>query len=364
MIIKFETLLKITLFSLFSVFALSFSIFPILAEVFTLLKWVMLFFFIFVSFFLSKSIRFYKNYSFISYLGFVCVLIISSFFKNGFSEEIIPYAFPFVFALFFYFLPKFVLNKTNSEFILDGYLFFSKVVFLSFIPLVFIGKYYIMGRFSGWFQNTNIIAGLSTLSILLVFYNIVIEKKNYIREILFLLLFLLILLLTQSRGALVASVVGCILVFLSSIKDMKSFIQSCVIIMVVGGSILFLINTSSFNESIKFRELELGIRGEMIDRQLYAFQSSPLIGVGVVENEDDLTSRLHSETSYTDILSMGGIIGALLLICAFFLRIKSLDNKSRLAFLTILFMSFSEGYITGIGGIVSLVFYMIFISGR
>lgn len=363
MIVKYEDLLKTLVFTLFLVFALSFSIFPILAEFFTLLKWVMLAFFILLSFLLSKKTKLQKNYSVLFYFGFVCIILISSIFKNGFTSKILEYAFPFIFVLVFYFLPRFSLHKSNSQFIIDEFLIFSKLTFITFIPLIFFNQFYIMGRFSGWLQNTNIVAGLATLSIILIFYNILIEKKRNYKEIFFLFLFLIILLLTQSRGGLVSSIVGCILIFLSNLKNIKSLIESTAILIIVVIGLL-LINNSSFSEMITFRSLELGIRGEMIDRQLNAFASNPIIGVGVVENEDDPTARLHSETSYTDILSMGGIVGSLFLITAFIIRIKNLDKKSLFAFFTILVMSFSEGYITGIGGIISLVFYLIFISGK
>lgn len=364
MILKYEDLLKIVLFTLFLVFALSFSIFPILAEFFTLLKWVMLALFILLSFLLSKKTKLQKNYSVLFYFGFVCIILISSIFKSGFTFKILEYAFPFIFVLVFYFLPKFSLRKSNAQFVIDEFLIFSKLIFITFIPLIFFNQFYIMGRFSGWLQNTNIVAGLATLSIILIFYNILIEKKKNYKELSFLFLFLIILLLTQSRGGLVSSIVGCILIFLSNLKSIKSFIESTIILIIVVIVLILLINNSSFSEMITFRDLELGIRGEMIDRQLNAFASNPIIGVGVVENEDDPTARLHSETSYTDILSMGGIIGSLFLIIAFIIRIKNLDKKSLFAFLTILVMSFSEGYITGIGGIISLVFYLIFISGK
>ena len=364
MIIKYEVILKIVVFILFLVFALSFSIWPILSGAFTVLKWAMLAFFVIISFFFGKNSSLQKNYSVLFYFGFVCTILISSIFKSGLNSSIFEYAFPFIFALVFYFVPKISLHKSNSKFILDEFLIFSKIVFLTFIPLIFFGKFYVMGRFCGWFQNTNIVAGLSTLSVILIFYNIFIERKRNYKEFIFLLLFLLILLLTQSRGALVSSIVGCVLIFLSNLKSLKSFVESIIMLFILALGLILVIYNSNFSEIITFRELELGVRGEMIERQLNAFSSSPIIGVGVVEDENDPTSRLHSETSYTDILSMGGILGVLFLIIAFILRIKTLDKKSLFAFLTILVMSFSEGYITGIGGIVSLIFYFIFISGK
>lgn len=363
---KNKTLLYVLIGTYFS-FALALANSPPISEFFELFRWIFFLGYIFISFYFYKFQAFVKiGLSFIFYFLFLLILILSTISFSGLSFESISSILPFVLILILPFLPYPVQYGNRTDFFIFAYKKFSVLFLISIIPFLLIPDSYIMGRFAAWTKNTNIVAGFSMLSYSIFFISYLKSKSKY--DLLGLVSFLLMVFLTQSRGALLA--IGIITaVMLLKNYNKKIFLQVGFIVFVLGGVVFSNIqvreigNNDTNNSIFTVREFELGARQEIMYRQLDAFLYSPLIGVGALTEENNPHSRYPAEASFTDLLSMVGLFGMLFYILAIISRLRSFNNNDFIL-LSILILSSGEGYLTGVGSVISIIAYTILLSER
>lgn len=364
---KKNEILLYALITIYISFALALANFSFISNFFEIFRWVVFFVYIFLSLYVFKFKVFSKiGFSFIFYTLFLLTLTISTFWFSGLSLESVVSLFPFVLILIFSFLPYPSNYGNRADFFIMAYKKFSVIFLISILPFLFIPDSYIMGRFAAWTKNTNIVAGFAMLSYSVFFISYVKNKNKY--ELLGVISYLLIVFLTQSRGALIAiSIITGIMLLKNYNK--KIFFQVGFIVLISMGIIFSNIqvreigNNDTNNSIFTVREFELGARQEIMDRQLSAFSYSPLIGVGALTEENNPHSRYPAEASFTDLLSMVGILGFTFYILAIIARLRKFNDNDFLL-LSILTLSFGEGYLTGIGSVISIVAYTILLSER
>lgn len=348
-------------------FALALANFSFISNFFEIFRWAVFFIYIFLSLYFFKfKIVSEIGWSFIFYTLFLLVLIASTFLFSGLSFEALASFLPFILILVFPFLPYPREYGNRTDFFIMAYKKFSIIFLISILPFLFISDSYIMGRFAAWTKNTNIIAGFAMLSYSVFFISYVKNKSKY--ELIGVISYLLIVFLTQSRGALMA------IAIITSIMLLKNYNKKIVFqvgfVVLIMGAVVFsniqireIGNNDTNNSIFTVREFELGARQEIMDRQLSAFFYSPLIGVGALTDEKNPHSRYPAEASFTDLLSMVGILGLTFYTLAIFSRLRKFDDNDFLL-LSILTLSFGEGYLTGIGSVISIVAYTILLSER
>lgn len=345
------------LYCVFFSFALALSNNQIISEVFVSLRWVVLIFFLFFGLYLKKWKLDRKNInlSVFVYFFYLCILSVSTFSFSGLNFNSIIWLSPFYLALL---IP--VLVILSKEDLVDHYIKFSLLFLVTIIPFLLLSSSYPGGRFAGWMQNTNMLAGYTCIAFSFIFLKYIFGERKRIYIFSLLILFIIIL-LTQSRGALFSVLITIFIGLMLNIKYKKNII------------IMFFLSLLGFvfytNLTIKeagsddvqglltVRKVEVGSREEKIERQLDSFWYSPIYGVGAVADEKNDKSRYQAESSYTEILSMVGVIGFSIFLLLIILNFLRKDNK-KLYLVPILIISLSEGYLTGIGSIISMLAYI------
>lgn len=364
---KNNEMLLYALIGVYFSFALALANVTVVSNFFELFRWVFFIGYIFLSFYFFKFQAFIKvGASFIFYLLFLLILTISTMLFSGVSFKSISSLLPFFLILILPILPYPVQYGNRADFFIFAYKKFAVIFLISIVPFLLIPDSYIMGRFAAWTKNTNIVAGLSMLAYSIFFISYLKEKNKY--DLLGFVAYLLIIFLTQSRGALLAITIITIIMLLKNYNK-KIFFQVGLFVFIIGGIIISNIqvreigNNDTNSSIFTVREFELGARQEIMDRQWDAFLYSPLVGVGALTEENNPNSRYPAEASFTDLLSMVGLFGIFFYVLAIISRLKSFNNND-FVLLSILILSSGEGYLTGIGSIISIIAYTILLSER
>jgi len=280
-------------------------------------------------------------------------------------KYISAYIILFLFFVSITFSRRLILNEVIVAFSIVGIV----IVLISSLFL-FSSTFYVGSRFIGIFANTNSLAGmLSMLIVLLLFLRHIFKYKKLITLIM--VLSVVMLLLTKSRTGIAATGFSSLLyIFLNSKKNKLAMTPLFLglILLVVNFQFIMttIINFTSLSTvSSEIRAFDnVDNRLPILERQLLSFSSSPLIGVGVVVDKTDRLSRFGGELSYTDILSMSGIIGIsiLFILIASTLRLFLQNKNDQLYFLLIvnvLLLSLFEGYLSNIGSVISFMFWIL-----
>lgn len=364
---KKNEILMYVLITTYISFALALANFSFISNFFEIFRWVVFFIYIFLTLYIFKFRVVSKvGLSFIFYTLFLLILTISTFWFSGLSVDSIASLFPFLIILIFPFLPYPTSYGNRTDYFVMAYKKFSVLFIISILPFLLIPDSYIMGRFAAWTKNTNIVAGFAMLSYSIFFISYIKNKNRY--DLIGVVSYLLIVFLTQSRGALIAIVIITGIMLLKNYNK-KIFFQVGFVVLILGVIVLSNIqireigNNDTNNSIFTVREFELGARQEIMDRQLSAFSYSPLIGVGALTEENNPHSRYPAEASFTDLLSMVGIFGFIFYLLSIVCRLRSFNDNDFLL-LSILTLSFGEGYLTGIGSVISIIAYTILLSER
>lgn len=258
-----------------------------------------------------------------------------------------------IFCLFFGRMIGLILSKYGSGInIVD--IFVSSIFIMILISVLTssVGITPIGHRYSGFFNNPNLMSGISAIA--LVYYACLAQEQKKIKYVSFCVLFFFCVIFTQSRGGLVTLVLSSFLflyyygyfISIKKIAFLVTFLCLCF-------SLIVFLDTG-----FSYRELTLDNRIESFLSQLSAFFYSPFFGLGFGDGDHSKFIVL-SESTYVSLLSSSGILGTLVFILLLiFLYLKQIRIKDKLVLSSIFFLSISEAYLLGVGNPISLFFYL------
>ena len=342
-------------------FAGALTRFEAVAPIAEIAKWPIFLVFLLYSAYIGKP-QFGKKA--VAFLLFLIVVSFSSIYRDGINSVVLAGLAPF-FAIFAVQVGASRAISKNIGALLFGLYLFCVLNMIVNLPTLFFSEYYIGIRFAGIYKNTNILSGFATLSFVIFMVKFDRERKK--GDLIFLAFSICIIFFTRGRTALLASLIILFLYVSANypIFTKKGFLVGSVFLLLgfsVVGSLSFSDKTEEIDRnSATIRKIELGARAQIMERQLEAFYSSPLIGVGVVSDENDSSSRFAAESSFVDLLSIGGVLGALPLLFYFFHALNSEWKRRREPMLYIMaacmMLALAEGYLSAMGSAVSIVYW-------
>lgn len=357
------------LFAVFFCFFLALANNQIISSFFEIGRWVALACYMLIGFLLQGN-RLEKPAALpmISYSCLVLILIVSTFNKVGVTQEALSSLAPFVLIPFLVMTPYPSEERCRATYFYNIFGLSAGAFIITNIPLLLGSDAYIMGRFAGWTSNTNIVAGITVAA-----FSFYLQKffSDYGRwYFIAASIALVMLLLTQSRAALLAAVIMSVLLVFMNIRKKYMFRKLAPILIVLALVTINMgvqeIGSTDFDDrSLEVRSFELGARELIMLRQIEAFEYSPLIGVGAVSRKEDSTYRYAAEMSYTDWLSMVGLLGmAFFIVMLVAPLMEMFKYPITIQVIPLLVLSGSEGYLTGIGSAVSILLYVNLLSAK
>lgn len=233
------------------------------------------------------------------------------------------------------------------------------------------------GGLFGGFTNHSIVLGIiSGISICLLIYKVLTSSWKW--------LVLAVpcigsLLFSASRGALAATIIGVfvIIVMTRKLKMAKTNIWFLIPIAIIG--MWYVANytdmLSGLQSKLYHRDSSsiFSSREDKITYRIEEFISSPLIGIGFstisLEGGDEvnrINGTIEPGSSWLALLSMTGILGALLFLLIFYKCYRvQMSNKSQLSILLLGLLSFfaismlSEGYIFAAGSPLCFILWLV-----
>lgn len=187
----------------------------------------------------------------------------------------------------------------------------ASVVTLSSFASIFLGGGYMSGRLAGITSNPNTL-GTFSMMFTVGMFSLILGQRKVIYYPLFAVGFSVIF-LTGSRASFI-SAIGALLALLSLSGHQKSLKRISLVVILVLFSIQAVMYAFSSKDSQNLFNRERGFETREIvwQRQIDSFLTSPLIGCGLEIQESiasDLRARVGGEGSYTDILSVAGVLG-------------------------------------------------------
>lgn len=250
---------------------------------------------------------------------------------------------------------------------------------LSVVP-VFLGvALFRGGRLCGFASNSNTL-GTACAMLVAASFALLIQstnKKHKIYCLIVVLASLILLLMTQSRSALIGGVAGITIVAMLKHKWVLPFSIIAGFFLATAWLATETVQTDIGNTGLQIRTLNLNSRSGLWEMQLERFYTSPIIGLGLQLSGHDSKGRLGGESSYFDILGAGGILGGGALILGFLIgwyQLYQLAKKQSvfsrkdcwaapmaLAMVTaILVNSIGEGYMAAVGAMQPIYVWIIF----
>jgi hypothetical protein len=186
------------------------------------------------------------------------------------------------------------------------------------------------------------------------------------------------LLLSASRGAIGATIVGIMVIIILSQKRGVKNTKLLILTLIAIPTLLYVTNNTNILDGVRHKNESrsssiLESREDKINYRIEEFKSSPIIGIGIstisLHLGDEVnfqTGRIEPGSSWFAILSMTGIIGLI-----FFLRILTISlkcqisNKSIYSILLIglvcffVISLFSEGYIFAAGSPLCFILWLV-----
>lgn len=335
-----------------------------------ILKWILLIVLI-VTLPITNGFHFSFKKNFILFSFYTIILTLSTFIHSGIDNTSLKYLISYLILYLVYVVYTFstrdeILTETLTAFYYTS-LFFILVSGI----FIFSGSAYEGGRFNGVFSNTNALAGIATLFLVILLYKYQ-DRRTYL-SLFLILLTILIIFLTKSRTALATLAILFIIYTIINNKGglfFKGGLLILILSVIINIQEIFLILANSMSidgASSEFRSFNnFDNRMLIIERQLFSFINSPIIGVGVVIDRNDIFSRFAGESTYLDLLSMSGILGTTLFFLIIIKNLKLFLYNSHLLFLillTILLLSIFEGYISNVGSVITLMYWFIIAKG-
>jgi len=226
--------------------------------------------------------------------------------KNFFSYEFLRYDGSFYFSYMLFFalaVPYFNYKKVAD--------FYFKFIFFTFSAFSLVAIYlYISKKFFTFFklQNTGYTytalnyahnaAGsvYAVISIFLIVFLLKEQKKKLrILYIIVLVLCLIGLFLTKSRGSYTGFAVGALVVLWLHFRSIKKFIISILAIVAVSIPLIFVSDAfKRITQIFDFKEANISWRFVLWERALYMFRQSPIFGIGFARfNDVDFSGNLN-----------------------------------------------------------------------
>ena len=290
----------------------------------------------------------------------------------GLSNESLRYIFPFLVAYLVFLAVQF-----SAQDLLGHYLGLLRTfLIILLLPSMFLllePSAYEQGRYNGLFFNANTNAGLYAVLFAVVLPEIDAAKgPSKIFRIFLMLSSAYIVYQTQSRWtlAVVASMAAVHVFFFGSAASWPPLLRLSLFLGVIVASVAYTFSLDALlSLNVGGRNIfDLSNRLNIFERQMSAFREHPLFGTGLVINRDALNARFGGELAWTDILSYSGIAGVGMLTLASVHSIIRTFRRGRLAknylypVFTIVLLSVFEGYISNVGGVLSLLFWF-FLGG-
>lgn len=268
-------------------------------------------------------------------------------------------------------------NKLLKSFLKSFYITGAISTFFWLLNLPVLGE----GIFTGLFIQSMILAPVASIGALYVFQLFINEEKR-IKKNLYLILFLLntmSVILAASRGALIAFILGFVILII-----FVEFRFKRVILISLSTSLFLVLSfnepTELFNKnnSLLNNLYDKGLknsRDQLWDSRINEFYSSPIFGIGFATQtanyefqEIDEKGRIEPGSTYLMILAMTGSFGFIAFLIFMF---KALSNKYFFYRITKTDVSYSailgfflvhfliEGYIFSSGSLMGLVFWLL-----
>lgn len=307
---------------------------------------------------------------FFSASGYLFSTVASTLSNSGMSDESLSHIFPFVIAYM-----VFVAVYFSKRDFLGHYVRFLRIVLeillLLSLPLTFAGEAFEQGRFNGIFFNANATAGLFALFFAMLLPEI--DETSGGRKLYLLALLagnVYVVYLTQSRWSLAVMINLALahILLLGAATSWPAWLRLLIGLGTATLSLDFALSPNSFaGLNIGGRSiLDLSNRLHIFEAQMAAFREAPIFGAGLVIDPFTSGARYGGELSYTDILSYSGVLGMSLMAIAAGQTITGLLRRGRLAahylypLLVVLLLSVFEGYISNVGGVLSLIIWFYF----
>lgn len=255
-----------------------------------------------------------------------------------------------------------------------SFLFYFLGINLMEVELTDISFHDKAGTFGGLTKHSMLLGPLCGVSIISLVYFYYVEKKRII--ILLIIPCSGCLFFAASRGSIIATAIGLIVVLYNLSKSKTFFLKRLV------GIFFIMILTYPLWDSVtsgvqqKLEREDLGVfdsRTSKVEARIEEFKQSPVWGVGFsaidpngTDNYNKITGTIEPGSSWLAVISMLGIIGFLIvvyIICVCFSIFYSLDF-SELGLLVGLFSFFGvhmiiEGYIFAAGSPLCYMFWLI-----
>lgn len=293
---------------------------------------------------------------------FLFVALFSTIWKDGVYGESIAAVAPFFVIAIFSLIP----GKSSGNYVPFCHQEVRIVCYIVTLSSLFFingSDAYVMGRFVGWIWNANALAGFASVSVVFAVFDSV---KRVRGGFLISLLSMFVVLGTQSRGALAAVLIGVMLVFFVNWDTRRA--RLIFTIWLIGGVVVASsaavkdLSETEFDSgyNLTVRKVEGGARADIIGRQMTAFLSSPLVGVGAVIDKDRSNSRQSGEMSYVDLLATSGIIGSTVILAIILTAItrrrvaSGMNGEALCVAVCILILAGVEGYLAAIGSVLSI----------
>lgn len=186
------------------------------------------------------------------------------------------------------------------------------------------------------------------------------------------------LLLSASRGAIGATIVGIMVIIILSQKRGVRNTKLLILTLIAIPALLYVTNNTNILDGVRYKNESrsssiLESREDKINYRIEEFKSSPIIGIGISTISLNLgdevnfqTGRIEPGSSWFAILSMTGIIGLI-----FFLRILTISLKCQISSKSIysilliglvcffVISLFSEGYIFAAGSPLCFILWLV-----
>lgn len=238
------------------------------------------------------------------------------------------------------------------------------------------------GTFSGLMKHSMILGPISGLSSVVLLSYCLFEDNRRKRNIYIGALFCCLgsCMLSSSRIAVGAAVVGCMFVLFQRYRTNLTKFTTILLMIVAIGGLTFPIwgGMTDFLVEKQQRNIELGesmmySRQNKINARILEFKSSPIIGIGFatvnpeLDKVDFSDGQIEPGSSWLAILSMTGLLGLItfLLICIFaFKKIKCQNNTLFSCALSGMFVYYlvhfaAEGYIMAPRSFLNMLFWLI-----
>ncbi|MBE6202365.1 MAG: O-antigen ligase family protein [Rikenellaceae bacterium] len=231
------------------------------------------------------------------------------------------------------------------------------------------------GLFSGLMTHSIILGIISGISICTLTYLAV------MRSWIFILLIIPCfgsLMFAASRGAIIATFIGCfiMLLYMLSNNRLRKRVALFFTLSIVGIILSFTYTDVTLGVEAKFIDRDekglLSSREDKINHRVEEFKSSPLIGIGFstidISGGDEFNKKtgvIEPGSSWYAILSMCGIIGLIFILYIFWQALRNIircNNSSKYLYISLLtffvLSMYSEGYIFAGGSSLCLILWL------